>query len=960
MLVIYLLTLNRWVTLLNLIPVVTVSGWTWQPELSNPVRFLALLPFHLVPTVAVPLILNIFSAVCASLVLVILARSISILPHDRTETERQRERSDFSFLTGRLAIFPPILAVALTGLQLTFWEHATSFTGESFELLLFAGVIWQLLEYRLDEAPWRLFAAAFVYGLGMAENWAFVGYFPIFLTAIIWLRKLEFFNLQFLARMTWCGLAGILFLFLLPAITILSGKFHLSFWETLRPALNADWSVITSLSFSIVRHQLAIISLSAFLPVLMMSIRWSSNFGDSSHAGTTLVNYLFYFVHAAFFTICVWVMFDPPISPSKLGLNLYPFFGAPGLTLYYLTALGIGYYCGFYLLVFGKTATRSRRNNRPDPALPSSLMWLCPVVVGGTFTCAALSIVLLIYKNAPVIRSVNDDTLLKCARFSTQHLPNGGAILLSDVDPIYDQSLHGLLTEAFLAREGRSKNYPVVDTASLKFSLYQDFLHQRYPNTWPQLLKEKQPVVFSPIGLLGMMNQIAKSNTICYLNPSVGYYFESFYQEPHGLNYRMKWLPADTLLPPPPDKNQLAENEQFWSEVIESVTPAIVAALSPPGPDRHLNFCDWLLMRLHAATEVNPNAIYAGTIYSRGLDFWGVQLQRAGELDRAATNFIAAQSLNPDNVTAGINLDFNHKLRAGRIPPLDLTQISPDQFGKSRSWRELIDANGPFDDINFTYKDGIILANDNGFFRQAVAPLTRIRQLVPDNLDVRMELAQTYILARMPDRALEALSDPLTNPARYSLTEDNNTGLNILLAAAYFQKSDNARGLALLEKEVGRHPDNDTLLTASVQACMVHGLYTNALAFIEDKLAKTPDNPKWIFAKGYAELQMGNYNSAIALLTRVLEIQTNNPTALFNRALAYLDSGNLDAAHTDYIQLQSNYTNSIQVAYGLGEIAWRRHDASEAIRNYTIYLANANTNTAEATNVIARLRELKK
>ena len=48
------------------------------------------------------------------------------------------------------------------------------------------------------------------------------------------------------------------------------------------------------------------------------------------------------------------------------------------------------------------------------------------------------------------------------------------------------------------------------------------------------------------------------------------------------------------------------------------------------------------------------------------------------------------------------------------------------------------------------------------------------------------------------------------------------------------------------------------------------------------------------------------------------------------------------------------------VAYGLGEIAWRQHDSAEAIRNYQVYLANASTNTAEATNVIARLRELKK
>ncbi len=342
MLLVYLLTLNHWVTLQNVIQVATVSGWTWQPQLTSPLLFLVELPFHLLPKAGTPIMLNLFSAVCGSLALVMLARSIAILPHDRTETERQRERSDFSFLTGNLAIYPPILAVVLLGLQLSFWESATSFTGESFDLLIFAGVIWQLLEYRLDEAPGRLYLSAFVFGAGMAESWVFVGYFPVFLTAVIWLRKLDFFNLQFLARLTWSGLAGILLLFLLPVIAVFSGQYHLSLWQALHPALLADWSVIASVSNEYMWHQLALLSVSTLLPVLVFSIRWSSNFGDSSAAGTTLVNYLFYFIHAVFFTMCVWVMFDPPLSPRKAGLEIFPFWGAPGLTLYYLAALGIG------------------------------------------------------------------------------------------------------------------------------------------------------------------------------------------------------------------------------------------------------------------------------------------------------------------------------------------------------------------------------------------------------------------------------------------------------------------------------------------------------------------------------------------------------------------------------------------------------------------------------------------
>ncbi|HEX9048430.1 MAG TPA: hypothetical protein VF988_15490, partial [Verrucomicrobiae bacterium] len=53
------------------------------------------------------------------------------------------------------------------------------------------------------------------------------------------------------------------------------------------------------------------------------------------------------------------------------------------------------------------------------------------------------------------------------------------------------------------------------------------------------------------------------------------------------------------------------------------------------------------------------------------------------------------------------------------------------------------------------------------------------------------------------------------------------------------------------------------------------------------------------------------------------------------------------------------YSNAFQVAYALGEIAWRKHETNEAIRNYRIYVGNAPTNSAELKPVRERLHELK-
>jgi tetratricopeptide (TPR) repeat protein len=963
MLVIYWFTLNHWVTLLNLGQVAAVSGWNWQPQVFNPLTFFVTLPFRWLPAAQIPAALNIFSAVCGAATLALLARSVALLPHDRTEMERTRERSDFSFLTGWMAWFPPTLAVAFAGLQLAFWEHATSFTGESFQLLLFAIILWQLLEYRLDELDWRLFTVAVMYGAGITENWAMIAFFPVFIMVIIWLRKLDFFNPAFLIRMALCGLAGMIFLFLLPLTAKFSGTYPLTIWQALKPSLRVDWLVVKSLQIGGLRHTLALMSLTTLLPVFVMSIRWSASFGDDSRIGTTLVNYMIHVVNVVIFGVCVWVMFDPPFSPHQLlpqmGVN------APALPMYYLVALCLGYYCGYFLLVFGKNPMPSRRTSTPEPALPPSLLWLCPVIVAGTLVATALAAALLLYKNAPIIRDVNDDSLLKFAQFSTQNLPRDGAFLLCDSeDPSQNQPIRSYLLQAELAREGRENIFPVLDTQSLNLVPYHKHLHDRFPKIWPQTVTTNDVWGISPLRVYVLLNHLSKSNTLCYLNPSFGFYFEQFYQEPHGLIYMMKLLPEDTLLPPALDKNLIAENETFWTRVTETSRAAIEKALHPPDFKKPKNAAERFMLRLHVPPEPNPNALLAGTFYSRSLNYLGVQLQRANELEKAATRFSDAQKMNPDNVVAGINLAFNKTLRAGSPTAVDVTRATADQFGKYHNWNEVLCANGPFDETSFSFENGAFLMQA-GLMRQAVAQFNRVRQLAPDNLAARLFLAQIYIFSRLPDRALEALHDPLqalhdppTQPLKFGLTEFNATELNVLASAAHFQKNETTDCVALLETEITRHPDNEILLTVAAQSYFMRGLYTNAIHVINRKLARAPDDPQWLFGKGFASLQIGAYNDAVAALSRLLEIQTNSPDALFNRAIAYLQSDRLDAARADYRQLQATYTNSFQVAYGLGEIAWRKHETNEAVRNYEIYLINANTNTAEATNILQRLRDL--
>ncbi len=952
MLLVFLLTLNPWITMLNLGQVAQISGWSWQPQLFNPLIFLISLPFRLLSGAHLPIALNVLSAICAAATLAVLARSVAILPHDRTEMERVRERSDFSFLTGWGAWIPPTVAVFFGGLQLAFWEHATSFSGESFELLWFAVIVWQLLEYRLDEHEGRLFVAAALYGAGMAENWAMVPLFPLFLAAVIWLRKLDFFNLTFLFRMLFCGLGGMLLYLLLPLVTA-AEHYPLSFWQALRFHLRSDLMIVRALKTPLIRHDLALMSLTTLVPTLIMSFRWSASFGDSSRLGSMLVNYFFHVVNAVIFGTLVWVMFDPPFSARQLATEMGV--NAPALALHYLTTLCLGYYCGYFLVVFGKQPTPGRRGgSRPEPALPKAFVWLCPVIVAGTLAAIVAAGGFLIYKNAPIIRAFNDRTLQNYAQFATRNLPANGAIILSD------QPVQTLLVQAALAREGRAAKYPVLDTQSLNFPTYHEYLHKKFPQIWPLTITTNETAIgtVAPLHIFLQLSQLSSNISLCYLNPSFGYYFEQFYEEPHGLVYTMKRLPEDTLLPPSLETNLIAENGAFWKELLDRSQPAIAKALNPPNYKKRRDAVGWVMMHLHSAPEPNPNALFAGTIYSRSLNFLGVQAQRAGALGPAADFFSEAQELNPDNVAANINLAFNKNLRAGLAKDVEATRITPDQFGKYHNWNEVLNACGPFDETSFCFENGVWLMQ-GGLMRQALASFNRVRQLVPDNLAARLFVAQIYVFARQPDLALEALKAPLAHPKDFSLTEFNSTELNILAASVHFLKNENAAAADLLEKEIARHPDDETLLTSATQSLFMRGLYTNALHVINRKLDRVPNDPQWLFGKGFASLQIHAYDDAIAAFSHILEIQTNNPDALYNRAFAYYQSDHLNEARADFRQLQTTFTNAFQVAYGLGEIAWKQHDTNEAVRNYQIYLANAPTNSAELKTIRERVDSVK-
>jgi tetratricopeptide (TPR) repeat protein len=941
-LLVYLLTLNHWISINrwnsvdfwnrahnSLSLVASASGWNWQPEVVRPLHFVVTYPVRLVPDKWVPLALNAFSMVCAVLTLALLARSVSLLPYDRTREQRERERSPFALLTIPGAWIPPILAAAVCGLQITFWEHATTVSYEMFDLLLFAYVIYSLLAYRIDERESRLFRSAFIYGLGMTNNFAMIAFFPAFIAGLVWLRGFSFFNIRFLGRMALCGLAGLLLILLLPMLATWSKTQPMDFWEALRANLILTKTAL--LGFP--RKTAALLGLTSLVPVLLISIRWASHFGDTSQLGQIVATWMFHVVHAAFLMACLWVAFDPPFSPRQNG-NEFPF-----LPFYFLGALGIGYFSGYFLLVFRLVQLRGRRIREFDrlagrvfPALVIAALVIVP---------AALT-----YRNLPQIRLSNGPMLKQFAAALAEKLPQSGVLLSDD-------SRRSLLMKSWLARTGRAGDYLVLDTQSLAWPGYRRYLQKAFPAKWTEPVDAEETRKLGDLELVGLIHKLAQTSEVYYLHPSFGYYFEYFYDVPHGLVHQLKQFPTDALIPPSLAAEAVSENESFWTRAEEELLNPVVAAVTPRSPEVKPGFIDGLFERARLKATQNSQAVELGKLYSRALNNWGVELQKSGDFEKAATRFALARRLNAENIVAQINLEYNERHRAGQTGPLKLADHLKEQFLDS-----MLTEHGPYDEPGLSFAQGAMFVQ-NRLFRQASEAFDRVRTLSPTDLPSRMWLAQFHLMAGQTNEVLAAVREIRSAPERLPLSRTNQVDLLTLEAAAYFVAKEPEVAVRMLETELKKNPNEIYLLAAAARLYTQQGLVTNALAVVNRQLQIAPDDATALISKSYLCINASAFDDAIRTLDHLLTLQPTNYPAMLNRAIAYLRGDRLDEAKQQYETLQQAVTNAYPVYFGLAEVAYRRNETNAAIQHYEAYLRNAVTNSAEAQFVEKRLRELK-
>jgi tetratricopeptide (TPR) repeat protein len=935
-------TLNHWLTLSSLPLVSLVTGWDWHPGplpwrsgAIKPLYLIFTWPVRLLPTNWQPFSLNLLSALWAAVTLALLAMSVQLLPHDRTRDQREREPGEFALLSVRAAFLPALFAVLMLATQINFWQNAVAASAEMLDLLVFALLIFCLLRYRFGQNDRWLMLMAFVYGLGASDNWALIGFFPLFLIALIWIKGVGFFNARFIGGMLVCGGTGLLLYLLIPILGVMRGD-HVGFWSLLHMELGAQ-----RFGLRIVPRWMGLLAgLSTVLPLLFAGVRWPSYEGEISPAGNMLIRMVLRLSHVMFLVLALLLFFDFKYSPG-LRLRQTPL---SWLTFYYLGALAIGYFSGYLLLLLSREPKRSAENSGTPASGLASVMaaavWI--VALGAPAWLCCLHFPRIQAGNSRVLEQFSDEIL--------GALPPKGAIILSD------DSARLILVEAASRRRHVRGEDIYIDTASFPHREYIQYLTARYPElqkAFPAL--EKSSAVLSPDVLLRFLWQASQHGPVYYLHPSFGYFFEAFYLKPQGLVYEMKALAGAEAQPPTPSESEMAANQAYWARLEK-------------GP----------LQALPSLARMDGTAQTVAGDYSVALDFWGVELQRANRLKEANGAFAEAVRIKPDNFIAGLNLEYNNHLQKGDRRPINSTELVHRALRYYGDLTRVFVFNGPIDEPRLALQFGEIMAA-NRYFRQATAAFERCLQMVPDNVAAQFDLARVAVDSGQGSKALELLH-AIPAAARGMVDAWEWSRIEALAHVANKEYSAAEKifreALQANPKDAGRVGVVAEFYRLSGDAALRENkepearfYLSNALTNLNlqlDLLSSGHESAstnravlETLMKKAEVQVLLKSFEGAVATMNRFLQLQPANPSALLIRAVAEVQLKQIPAAKEDYGAARKLMPGqAYMIDYGMADVAAAEKDSAAEIRYLQSYMAAAPPDAPGHNQVKQRLQKL--
>jgi tetratricopeptide (TPR) repeat protein len=901
----FLITRNAWIGPNSLRAVFEAAGWGFENDFAQPLHQIFGMALSSLTGPKFPGQANLLTAAMAAVVVYLLARCVALLPHDRRHEERIREFSDIALLTIPLAWVPPVLAVGLLAFQSTFWQHATAFTGEMIDLLIFAIAVRNLLEYRLDRRESRLWMVSCLLGMGMANSYAFLGFLPMFLTAIVWIRGWSFFNLAFLARMFLAGLVGLSLLLWIPLSAKMSGRLDEGFWSLLRSGLELKAGQLLMYP----RGRFLFLALMMIAPLVGAGIRWPSRMGAG--LDTLAANVAWQVLALAWFGLCIAVAFDVKFSPRQLG------YGVPLLTFSFCASLAVGYFAGYYLLVW-----TGRPDSRHAYGIRSGTVALSRLAGLSVLALTLLVPVGLVARNWRVVVADNGPALREYVLTMLAPLHRAPGLVFAE-DPMLAMALTAG-NEALGAKAG----HLVVNTRLAPMRAYRQFMARRHGERWPAL-KTIAEANENIAGLwLTLATQAAGSNQTFFASSVFSFFAEPFDFRPVGSLHGA--IPRRGLLPSVPSEGEFEQVRRFWREVQPSLDAvARDAALG------------------------SANAVQVGALWSRSANASGVFLQEWGRLKEAGDLFREALRLNTNNVSARVNQQVNQALAAAGPIPADLVKVWDGKAG-------LLDLHGPVDEPEFLRVFGnALLAQKDDMVRRAAVSFARASRLSPTNQFNRFGFIAAALAIGDLASATNALNELRGDPGRARWNPLEKAGLAEAEGRVLIAMNQWAAAEAPLVEARRLNPGNPELCDYLSYLYLLLGKTDQSLAMTEawEKVAKSDPAP--MSRRALILMQLGRHGPAVEALTQVLDRDSSNPVARVNRAIARLMLKQFAESRSDYERLIKDGRETFQVQFGLAEIARQEKRPAEELKHLERYLELAPKNTSEHTNVVTRVAALR-
>ena len=905
--VIYILTLNRWVTLDSLAVLAPIVGWDfWGLRMNSPLFRLVTSPCQLLSPASSILFISVLNAVLASFSLVWLARAVMLLPQDRCTDQRVRNDDPDGLYVSKLSWIPPLLAVCSLGFMFAFWEDATGAFPAIINVFFLSYIVRNTLEYRLDGENFWIYRAAAVYSIALVNNWVMILLLPFWIGSLIWIIGTNLLRYSTLiVRSFLCFLPGLLFFLYTPTIEYIEGRSDLGFFNLLAMSLKQHASSVTSIP----PYILFIFSTFSIIPLILLSIKWDQSRSSGGNAGinTAMTRISVRLMNLFFFLYAGAVAFELPVCPS----HLTP--GFEGLEFHYIAALVLGFATGYLLIVFHEPVTERRQKRFK---VSDFMNLIRPVIFVFVLICGVAMLGGLIYKNYPQIQANNSNTLydLGCNLLDDiQKIDKDKPVTLLSDDPtcIY-------LVRATMARKGVQDPYIFVDTRFLSYPWYHRRMAKFYPERWKNYFAEATEIGYLDNSNISQWLMLyAKQEHTYYLHPSFGYFFEACKPTLSGLLTQLTPYQDDdvSLWVFSPEEKEAALN--YWK-----AEQAILDKI-PRLPEEKLK---------------HGNIAFVAAFYSRMLNNYAVELAKANDRTDAIQFCEEALSLYPRNLAAYMN---KHYYQTGLSTYDDEGQHRYDELfnNYNSSWETVSLFCGKPDLPRPLYEMGTLFSQ-NHQWRQAYQCFLRVQQYEPNQIQNMTALAYVDSMIGESDRALKLIREAKAYWKQSGQSNSDTISLDTQEAACLLSTGKTEEALALLNEARKNNPQDQRILNMLSRAYIENGNYQEALTLIDRILTSAPDNFDNLYRKAICLLGLDRANDALNILDNLLRKNPLNNSIISLRITALLKLKRFDEARAVYEGMLREDKDDVSAMIGLGKVAEEAGNPDEALKQYERALSN--------------------